>query len=84
MSERNSKLIKLEKQIEKYAQDQDYLIRALQLKDKLLLEFAVCMTAQKMPIPIHILKLMNTLYPNNMQKITEIEQEIDANVEAVK
>jgi hypothetical protein len=84
MSERNKKLLQLEKKIEDYRKETDFLIAAIKLKDRLLLEFAVCLTAHKITIPMHILKIMNTLYPDHMQGIAKIEQEIDANVEAIK
>ena len=83
MSERNSKLKQLEKQIKQYAKDQEYLIEAIKIKDRMLVEFAVCLTAQKIPIPMHVLKIMNTLYPDKMQAIEQIEKEFD-NVEAVE
>lgn len=72
MSERNAKM--------KHQQDEiEFLNSMMKVKDRLILEFMISMTANKITIPPHVVEIVDQLYPGRMDALTKASQEIARN-----
>lgn len=70
MSERNAKMKKLQ-------EENEVLKMSETIKDRLIIEFVAVCTAQKLPIPKHIIKIIETLYPGKLAILKLIDEVIE-------
>ena len=75
MSERNAKM--------KHQQDEiEFMKKMMQVKDRLLLEFMIIFTTNKMVMPPHIIKIIEQLYPGRIDALNKTAEEIEKHEQA--